>query len=159
MCDTIRYRGPDDEGIYTAPHIGLGQRRLSIIDLRPEATAPLANEDQSVWIVFNGEIYNYRALRRDLLLSGHTFRTESDTEVIVHLYEQYGEDCVHHLTGMFAFVIWDANRRRLFAARDRFGEKPLYYTLTTTALLFGSEISGHRPLSYGAGGAQPAHSV
>jgi len=140
MCDTIVHRGPDDEGVYTAPHIGLGQRRLAIIDLDHRAAAPMPNEDGSVWITFNGEIYNFRALRRELEEKGHRFRSEGDTEVIVHLYEEHGTDCVERLRGMFAFAIWDAPRRRLFAARDRMGQKPFFFTSTGRAFVFASEI-------------------
>ncbi len=140
MCATLVHRGPDDEGIYTAPGIGLGQRRLAIIDLDRRSTAPLANEDQSVWVTFNGEIYNFRELRLTLERRGHRFRTEGDTEVLVHLYEEYGTDCVGHLRGMFAFAVWDARRKRLFAARDRLGKKPLVYARTADGLVFGSEI-------------------
>ena len=140
MADTIVYRGPDDEGIYTSASVGLGQRRLSIIDLRKEATAPLSNEDGTIWIVFNGEIYNFQSLRTELLSQGHSFRTVSDTEVIVHLYEQYGQACLHRLRGMFAFAIWDSNKQVLFAARDRLGKKPFYYTHSASHFIFGSEI-------------------
>lgn len=119
--------------------MGFGFRRLSIIDLE-EGRQPLSNEDDSVWIVFNGEIYNYRHLRRELTERGHGFKTQTDTEVIVHLYEEYGEDCVHHLRGMFGFAIWDRNRKRLFAARDHFGIKPFYYARDAGRFVFGSEI-------------------
>ncbi len=140
MLDTILYRGPDDEGIYTHSSVGLGQRRLSIIDLRRESTAPLPNEDGSIWIVLNGEIYNFQELRTKLLEQGHVFRTGSDTEVIVHLYEEYGIDCLQHLRGMFAFVIWDSTKQWLFAARDRLGKKPFFYTSSPMRFLFASEI-------------------
>ncbi len=140
MLDTIIYRGPDDEGIYTQAAVGLGQRRLSIIDLRKEATPPISNEDSTIWIVLNGEIYNFESLRAELLDQGHTFRTLSDTEVIVHLYEQYGQACLHRLRGMFAFAIWDSNKQVLFVARDRLGKKPLYYTHSASSLVFGSEM-------------------
>ncbi len=140
MADTIIHRGPDDEGIHVAQYIGLGQRRLSIIDLSHEATAPLSNSDQSLWIVFNGEIYNFQELRTDLIKKGHAFRTLSDTEVIVHLYEEYGEACLSLLRGMFAFAIWDQKKKILFAARDRLGKKPFFYTVAGRALIFGSEI-------------------
>jgi len=139
MCAAIVHRGPDDEGIYTQGGIGLGMRRLSIIDLRT-GHQPISNEDGTVWIVFNGEIYNHAALREQLLARGHTFRTSCDTEAIVHLYEEYGRDCVQYLQGMFAFAIWDNRQRRLFVARDRLGIKPLYYHLSKKAFLFGSEI-------------------
>jgi asparagine synthase (glutamine-hydrolysing) len=140
MCATLVHRGPDDEGIYVGPGIGLGQRRLAIIDLDRSATAPLANEDQTLWVTFNGEIYNFQELRRDLEQRGHRFRTHGDTEVLVHLYEEYGSDCVSRLRGMFAFAIWDARHKRLFAARDRFGKKPFVYARTSDGLIFGSEI-------------------
>src|SRR5271156_5171526 len=139
MLDTIRHRGPDDEGIYIAGEVGLGQRRLSIIDLNA-GHQPLSNEDGTVWIVFNGEIYNYQELRAFLLSKGHTFKTQSDTEVIVHLYEEFGPRCVEKLRGMFAFAIWEESTKTLFLARDRVGIKPLYYCLTETSLVFGSEI-------------------
>jgi len=140
MCQALVHRGPDAEGIYTAPFIGLGQRRLSIIDLSPRAVAPLPNEDGTVWVTFNGEIYNYRELRAGLARRGHTLRTETDTEVVAHLYEELGLDCLGELRGMFAFALWDAGRRRLFAARDRLGKKPFHYARTTGGLVFGSEI-------------------
>ncbi len=133
-------RGPDDEGVYTAPYVGLGQRRLSIIDLRRNACAPLHNEDESLWIVFNGEIYNFQELRGELLEKGHIFRTGTDTEVIIHLYEEYGTHCLQQLRGMFAFALWDANQKLLFAARDRLGKKPFFYTATASSFIFGSEI-------------------
>ena len=140
MCETLVHRGPDAQGIHTGPGIGLGQRRLSIIDLSTRAVAPLANEDGSIWVTFNGEIYNFRELRTGLEERGHVFRTSTDTEVLVHLYEEHGVDCVQHLRGMFAFALWDAPRHRFFAARDRLGKKPFYYARTPTALVFGSEV-------------------
>lgn len=139
MLDPIRHRGPDDEGIYCGPQVTLGHRRLSIIDLST-GHQPLSNEDGSVWIVFNGEIYNYRELRHWLLQRGHTLRTESDTEVIVHLYEELGPRCLEKLRGMFAFAIWDEKERSLLLARDRVGIKPLYFCKTAEFLAFGSEI-------------------
>ncbi|WP_082125896.1 asparagine synthase (glutamine-hydrolyzing) [Silvibacterium bohemicum] len=139
MADALVHRGPDDDGFYVLGQIGLGFRRLSIIDLSG-GHQPLSNEDGTIWIVFNGEIYNYLALRRELMAKGHDFKTKSDTEVIVHLYEEYGADCVHHLRGMFAFAIWDAQERSLFLARDRVGIKPLYYYANKRFLAFGSEI-------------------
>ncbi|MGA2423807.1 MAG: asparagine synthase (glutamine-hydrolyzing) [Terriglobales bacterium] len=139
MCDVIAHRGPDDDGFFTRGSIGLGMRRLSIVDLAT-GHQPISNEDESAWIVFNGEIYNHRALRDHLMSRGHRYRTQSDTETIVHLYEEYGKDCVQHLRGMFAFAIWDAKRKSLFIARDRLGIKPLYYRLTPRNFLFGSEI-------------------
>jgi asparagine synthase (glutamine-hydrolysing) len=139
MCAAMIHRGPDDDGIYTSGSVGIGMRRLSIIDL-PTGHQPLSNEDGTAWIVFNGEIYNHAALREKLQTLGHRYSTNSDTETIVHLYEEYGPDCVQHLRGMFAFAIWDARRQRLFIARDRLGIKPLYYQLTPQQIIFGSEI-------------------
>jgi asparagine synthase (glutamine-hydrolysing) len=140
MCKTIMHRGPDDEDIYTAPHIGLGQRRLSIIDLAPSACPPLANEDRTVWLVFNGEIYNFQELRKQLQDRRHRFATNSDTEVIIHLYEDEGVLCLQKLRGMFAFALWDKRREILFCARDRMGKKPFCYTVTPQSFVFGSEI-------------------
>ena len=139
MTDVIRHRGPDDEGIYTDGRCGIGMRRLSIIDLST-GRQPISNEDGSVWVVFNGEIYNYQELRQDLIARGHQFRTNSDTETIVHLYEENGADGLARLRGMFAFCIWDANKRKIFIARDRFGKKPLYYANTSEGFFFGSEL-------------------
>jgi asparagine synthase (glutamine-hydrolysing) len=140
MCAPIVHRGPDAEGFHTGPYIGLGQCRLSIIDLTEEANPPLGNEDNSIWIVFNGEIYNFRELRSELLKNDHIFRTKCDTEVILHLYEKYGTGCLKYLRGMFALAIWDSRKRLLFAARDRLGKKPFFYTKTPTGMLFGSSI-------------------
>ena len=139
MADSIYHRGPDDEGFYINNNIGLGFRRLSIIDLKA-GHQPLSNEDGSIWIVFNGEIYNYRELQENLVKQGHIFRTKSDTETIVHLYEQYGTECLQFLRGMFAFSIWDNNKKQLFCARDRFGIKPFYYYQDNNKFVFGSEI-------------------
>lgn len=139
MCDVIAHRGPDDDGFFTQGRIGLGMRRLSIVDLAT-GHQPIGNEDGSISIVFNGEIYNHSALRGRLISRGHRYRTQSDTETIVHLYEEYGKECVQHLRGMFAFAIWDAKQQSLFIARDRLGIKPLYYRLTPRNFLFGSEI-------------------
>lgn len=139
MADSIRHRGPDDEGFYLSGQIGLGFRRLSIIDLSG-GRQPLSNEDGTVWIVFNGEIYNYQTLRQELIAMGHAFKTKSDTEVIVHLYEEYGTECVQKLRGMFAFALWDGAERTLFLARDRVGIKPLYYYVGKDFLSFASEI-------------------
>ena len=125
MNVVLAHRGPDDAGIYCDGQIGLAHRRLSIIDLSPAGHQPMSNEDATVWIVFNGEIYNFQSLRPDLLSRGHRFRSNSDTEVIVHLYEEHGTDCLRFLRGMFAFAIWDGPRRQLFLARDRLGKKPL----------------------------------
>jgi len=139
MCSAIVHRGPDDEGVYLGDGVALGMRRLSIIDLEG-GHQPISNEDRSVWIVFNGEIYNYRELRRDLERRGHVFQTDSDTETIVHLYEDQGARCVERLRGMFAFAIWDERRRQLLLARDRLGIKPLYYTERDNELIFASEL-------------------
>ncbi len=139
MCDVMAHRGPDDDGVYTDGPVGLGMRRLSIIDVAG-GHQPISNETGTVWIVFNGEIYNHAILRKDLEARGHRYKTNSDTETIVHLYEEYGRDCVNHLRGMFAFAIWDRDKRSLFVARDRLGIKPLYYRLTSESFLFGSEI-------------------
>ena len=140
MCNTIIHRGPDDEGVYTAPNIGLGQRRLSIIDLQTSACPPLSNEDETIWLCFNGEIYNYKDLRNDLLNKGHNFRTNTDTEVIIHLYEEEGFECLQKLRGMFAFALWDEKKGLLFCARDRMGKKPFNYCLNSESFIFGSEI-------------------
>lgn len=139
MNRQIAHRGPDDDGFYVRENVGLAMRRLSIIDVKT-GHQPISNEDGSMWIVYNGEIYNHEELRRDLMARGHQYRTRSDTETIIHLYEEYGRDCVQHLRGMFAFVIWDARSRKLFAARDRLGIKPFYYLLDQDKFLFGSEI-------------------
>ena len=139
MCDVIRYRGPDDEGVYVDGPCGIGMRRLSIIDLST-GHQPLSNEDGSIWVVFNGEIYNYQELRQRLIGQGHRFRTNSDTETLVHLYEQEGVEGLPALRGMFAFCIWDSRNRRMLLVRDRFGKKPLYYAETPAGLFFGSEL-------------------
>ena len=139
MNRRILHRGPDDEGFFVEENVGLAMRRLSIIDVK-SGHQPLANENRDVWIIFNGEIYNHAELRENLEARGHQYRTRSDTETIVHLYEEYGSDCVTHLRGMFAFVIWDRRRRVLFAARDRLGIKPFYYRWDGKSFLFGSEI-------------------
>src|SRR4030095_10195620 len=124
MCDAIRHRGPDDEGFFVTDQVGLGMRRLSIIDVAG-GHQPIFNEDRSCAIVYNGEIYNHRDVRAELARRGHKYPTNSDTETILHAYEEYGVDCVKHLRGMFAIAIWDSTRSRLFLARDRFGKKPL----------------------------------
>lgn len=159
MIQRLVHRGPDDQGIYlnsrnqsvsennvfpaegNGPFAGLGHRRLSIIDLS-SGHQPVHNEERKIWIVFNGEIYNFQGLRNDLIKAGHRFYTSSDTEVIVHLYEKYGDDCVKYLRGMFAFAIWDQKRKRIFVARDRLGKKPLYYHWDNKTLLFASELKG-----------------
>ena len=145
MCAAIRHRGPDDEGFHLDGGCAIGMRRLSIIDLNT-GHQPITNEDQSNWVVFNGEIYNYGDLRRDLLARGHRLATHSDTETIVHLYEDEGPASVARLRGMFAIALWDARRRRLLLARDRFGKKPLYYAILPQGIYFASEIKCFRGL-------------
>ncbi len=139
MCRTLVHRGPDDEGFYVNGCVGLGIRRLSIIDLS-SGHQPIHNEDKTVWVVFNGEIYNFLELRHTLEQDGHRFYTNTDTEVIVHLYEEFGAECVQKLRGMFAFAVYDERRKRLLLARDRLGIKPLHYAVVQGRLLFGSEI-------------------
>lgn len=139
MNDIMRHRGPDDAGLFIDQRAGLAMRRLSIIDLAT-GHQPIANEDDSIWIVFNGEIYNHLEIRRTLEAKGHIFTTQSDTEVIVHAYEEYGDDCVLHLNGMFGFALWDTKRQRLLIARDRLGIKPIFYYLSATHLIFASEL-------------------
>src|ERR687883_444338 len=141
MTDTPQHRGPDAEGFVVDPstRVGLGFRRLSIVDLAT-GDQPMANEDHTVWLVFNGEIYNHADHRPGLEARGHRFRSRCDAEVILHLYEELGPDCVHQLRGMFAFAIWDSRRRQLLLARDRVGVKPLYFAALDGLLLFGSEI-------------------
>jgi len=144
--DAMVHRGPDDEGFYVSSEVGLGNRRLSIIDL-PGGHQPLSNEDQTVWITFNGEIYNYRDLRPQLEARGHRFQTSTDTEAIIHLYEDYGTACLDQLRGMFAFALWDGRRRQLFLARDRLGVKPLFYRADAGQIAFASELRALRELS------------
>src|SRR6185503_10366635 len=139
MTRMLHHRGPDGEGFYFDEHAGLGHRRLSIIDL-DAGKQPMCNEDESVWVTFNGEIYNYLDIRKDLIAKGHKFKTESDTEVIVHLYEEVGEKFSERLRGMFAIGLWDRNNRRLILSRDRIGKKPLYYAQTGSAIFFASEM-------------------
>jgi len=139
MRDSLRHRGPDGEGLYLQGPVGLGHRRLAIVDVA-RGQQPMSNEDGTVWITFNGEIYNHSSLRPGLLSRGHRYQTRSDTETILHLYEEEGEACVERLSGMFAFAIWDEKRGRLLLARDRLGIKPLYYASTDSELLFASEI-------------------
>ncbi len=139
MCEVMKHRGPDEEGIYINKNIGLGHRRLSIIDLA-KGHQPLCNEDKTVWIVFNGEIYNFQKLRNRLIEKGHIFQTNSDTETIIHLYEEKGDDFVTDLRGMFALAIWDEKKKKIILARDRLGKKPLHYLVDKDRLLFASEI-------------------
>lgn len=139
MCEVIKHRGPDDEGVYLNKNIGLGHRRLSIIDLS-KGHQPICNEDKTIWIVFNGEIYNFPGLHDWLVKKGHIFKTNSDTEVIIHLYEEKGEDFVTDLRGMFAIAIWDDKKKKIILTRDRLGKKPIYYFVDKERLLFASEI-------------------
>src|SRR4051794_2133904 len=142
MAQTIAHRGPDDAGILVRPEerLGLGHRRLSIIDLSPAGHQPMSNEDGTLWLTFNGEIYNHEALRHELFAKGHRYRSQTDSETILHLYEEEGPDCVKRLHGMFALAIWDSRRRELFLARDRLGVKPLYWSRQPGGFLFGSEL-------------------
>lgn len=139
MIAQLRHRGPDGFGLYLDNHVGLAHSRLSIIDLEG-GWQPLANEDETIWITFNGEVFNYVELRQDLISRGHTFRTHSDTETIIHLYEEFGTDCLGYLNGQFAFAIWDSMKNTLFIARDRMGIRPLFYTKTSSGFFFASEI-------------------
>src|SRR5215207_2718548 len=139
MLDSIAHRGPDDSGSYVRGKIGLGNRRLSIIDLH-SGKQPISNEDGTIWVVYNGEMYNFPRLRAQLESKGHVFRTNSDTEAIVHLYEDFGEHCVEHIGGMFAFALWDEKQQKLLLARDRIGQKPLFYSQDGSDFRFGSEI-------------------
>ncbi|MBP7864249.1 asparagine synthase (glutamine-hydrolyzing), partial [bacterium] len=141
MCDSIKHRGPDEWGMQVVGPSALGMTRLSIIDLST-GKQPISNEDDSVWIVFNGEIYNFHALKAALLQKGYKFKTGTDTEVILHLYQEHGLSCLDHLEGMFAFAIYDKNQKRLLIARDRMGEKPLHYAIVNNHLVFCSEIKG-----------------
>src|ERR1051326_6537274 len=145
MMSSIAHRGPDAQDTFvhadgTGPAVAFGHLRLAIIDLSPTGAQPMTNEDGTLWITYNGEIYNFRELRAELHAKGHPFRSESDTEVILHLYEEMGERCVERLEGMFAFALWDARRRRLVLARDRVGKKPLFVYRDRERLVFASEI-------------------
>ncbi|MBL7197990.1 MAG: asparagine synthase (glutamine-hydrolyzing) [Candidatus Omnitrophica bacterium] len=140
MCAAIKHRGPDDEGIYIKGRAGLGHRRLKIIDLSDAGHQPISNEDGKLWLVFNGEIYNYRDLRQELENKGHIFKSNTDSETLIHLYEEYQEDCVKYLRGMFAFAIWDENQQSLLLARDRVGKKPLLYSYANGVFCFASEF-------------------
>src|SRR5271154_1987561 len=142
MCATLRHRGPDGEGLHTDQRTGvtLGARRLAILDIAG-GSQPLANEDGSIWVVFNGEIYNHPRLRDELCARGHRFSTGCDTEVLVHLYEEFGDSMMHALEGMFAFALWDEDRERLLLARDRFGEKPMFVHEHDGELMFASELT------------------
>jgi asparagine synthase (glutamine-hydrolysing) len=148
MRDVVRHRGPDGEGLWMEGPVGLGHRRLSIVDVAG-GHQPMSNEDGGIWITYNGEIYNHAALRRGLEAKGHRYQTRSDTETIVHLYEEEGDACVEQLQGMFAFALWDRKRERLLLARDRLGIKPLYYAVNDRELLFASEIKAILAVTYG----------
>src|SRR6266436_849814 len=139
MTRSLAHRGPDDEGLYFNESTGLGVRRLSVIDLET-GQQPMSNEDGTVWVALNGEIYNFQALRVRLEGRGHKFRTRSDTEVVIHAYEEYGDKWLSHLDGMFGLAVWDVRKRTLLLARDRLGEKPLYYHAGSHAFVFGSEL-------------------
>src|SRR5438067_477636 len=139
MTSVVAHRGPDADGFYVGPGIGLGHRRLSIIDLST-GDQPLTNEDGTIWTVFNGEIYNFAEVRSDLEAAGHRFRTQTDTEVVIHAYEQWGDRAVDRFRGMFAFALWDEPKRRLLLVRDRLGVKPLYYSANAAGVTFGSEL-------------------
>ena len=140
MCEAIRHRGPDEDGFYRGEGVGLAMRRLAIIDLK-SGQQPMHNAGRTAWIVFNGEIYNYKEVRAELIRRGHTFHTDCDTEVVIRAYDEYGADCPKYLRGMFAFAIWDERREELFLARDRVGKKPLLYSQTPSGeFVFGSEF-------------------
>src|SRR5919202_1309249 len=139
MTARLVHRGPDADGYFVRDAVGLGFRRLSIVDLQT-GDQPMANEDESVWLIFNGEIYNHLDHRSGLEARGHRYRSRADSEVILHLYEEYGPDCIHHLRGMFAFALWDERRQRLLLARDRLGVKPLYLYEAGRRLIFASEL-------------------
>lgn len=140
MNKSLSYRGPDDSGIFSGNKIELGHNRLSILDVSQQGHQPMHNEDKKVWVVFNGEIYNFQSLKEDLLDKGHIFSSKTDTEVIIHAYEEYGENFLDQLDGMFSFALYDQNKNRLLIVRDRVGVKPLYYTFVDSVLLFSSEI-------------------
>lgn len=150
MNAAIMHRGPDSDGFHVAGGVGLAMRRLAIIDVKG-GDQPISNEDDSIWIVYNGEIYNYPEMHAGLEKRGHHFKTQSDTECVVHFYEDEGEACVQHFRGMFAFALWDVHKHRLLLARDRLGKKPVYYTIQNGELYFCSELNGllkalpHRP--------------
>ncbi|MGE3522679.1 MAG: asparagine synthase (glutamine-hydrolyzing) [Candidatus Dadabacteria bacterium] len=142
MTDALTHRGPDDSGIYIDNEngVGLGHRRLSILDLSPLGHQPMANDDESIWITYNGEVYNFSEIRSELVVKGYAFKSNSDTEVIIKAYEEWGIECVHKFIGMFAFGIWDRKKKKLLLLRDRAGVKPLYYYRKNGLFLFGSEL-------------------
>jgi asparagine synthase (glutamine-hydrolysing) len=153
MSERIAHRGPDGRGTWVSDRIGLAHRRLAIIDLSEAAHQPMANEDGSLWLVFNGEIYNFVELRAELIQKGHSFRSKTDSEVILHAYEEWGTECLARFNGMWAFALWDEKRQQLFCARDRFGIKPFYYTDAGGSFLFASEIKAL--LAHPAAGKKP----
>ncbi len=140
MSERLAHRGPDGKGIHTSGPVALAHRRLAIIDLSEEGLQPMTSEDGTMWLVFNGEIYNFVELREELIEKGHRFHSKSDTEVILHAYEEWGHECLNRFNGMWAFALWDDSRQELFCARDRFGIKPFYYAQTGDSFLFASEI-------------------
>ncbi|RPJ83994.1 MAG: asparagine synthetase B, partial [Acidobacteria bacterium] len=140
MCGIQHHRGPDDSGVTAVGNAVLGSNRLSIIDLSPAGHMPMSNEDETLWIVYNGEIFNFQDLRAQLVRAGHTFRSRTDTEVVLHAYEEWGTDCFSRFTGMFGLALYDRQANRLILARDRFGKKPVYYTFRSGHLLFASEM-------------------
>ncbi|HOB44004.1 MAG TPA: asparagine synthetase B, partial [Bacillota bacterium] len=144
MSDLLKHRGPDGDGTYIDGTIGLAHRRLAIIDLSEEGRQPMTNEDGTLWLVFNGEIYNYRELMEELIAHGHQFRSKTDSEVILHAYEEWGTGCLQRFNGMWAFALWDSRKKELFCARDRLGIKPFYYARTGDSFLFASEIKALR---------------
>jgi len=148
MTRSLKYRGPNDEGFFIQDGIGLGHQRLSIIDLSDKGKQPISNENETIKVVFNGEIYNFQDLRKDLILRGHKFKSQTDSEVIVHQYEEDGVDCFKKFNGMFSIAIWDDRQKKLILARDRYGQKPLYWTLVNNTLIFASELKSvlHHPL-------------
>ena len=144
MSELLVHRGPDGDGIHIDGSIGLAHRRLAIIDLSDEGRQPMTNEDETLWLVFNGEIYNYRELMEELISYGHRFWSRTDSEVILHAYEEWGRDCLQRFNGMWAFALWDSQKEELFCARDRLGVKPFYYARTGDSFLFASEIKALR---------------
>ncbi|MFQ5572330.1 MAG: asparagine synthase (glutamine-hydrolyzing), partial [Rhodothermales bacterium] len=140
MTRTLGHRGPDGEGVWVEGLVGLGHRRLAILDLSPAGRQPMQSDDGRFVIVYNGEVYNFQNLRVELEARGHPFRTRTDTEVVLRAFQEWGRACIHRFNGMFAFAVWDRNEKELFLARDRYGIKPLYYTVRNGVLLFGSEI-------------------
>ena len=142
MTDTMAHRGPDDAGYWVSGPIGLGHRRLAIIDLSPAGHQPMSNEDGTIWITYNGEIYNFQELRHELEIKGHSFRSHTDTEAVLHSYEEWGTECLSHFNGMWAFALWDDRHHSLFVARDRLGVKPLIYYYDEKRFICASEIKG-----------------